>query len=174
DNLVTLKLMQVSPYVADLKPTVDAWIASLHTLEDILDIWADAQKKWLYLSNVFSEPKIHQQLSQYLDKLSLIDSRYKELMQIVLKDTKVLSVLSMKRGEKGWRELQGEPLRNLLLELIQSEVLRDYIHQTRLAFPRLFFMSDDALLSMLAWSRNPKDLVPFVRKSFPAIRSLKF
>ncbi|XP_048580282.1 dynein heavy chain domain-containing protein 1 isoform X3 [Nematostella vectensis] len=179
DNLVTLKLMQVSPYVADLKPTVDAWIASLHTLEDILDIWADAQKKWLYLSNVFSEPKIHQQLSQYLDKLSLIDSRYKELMQIVLKDTKVLSVLSMKRGEKGWRELQGEPLRNLLLELIQSEEelikrVRDYIHQTRLAFPRLFFMSDDALLSMLAWSRNPKDLVPFVRKSFPAIRSLKF
>ena len=42
---------------------------------------------------------------------------------MILKDPKVLSVLHLKkRGEKGWRELQGDALRDLLLELIRKEV----------------------------------------------------
>jgi len=42
---------------------------------------------------------------------------------VILKDPKVLSVLPLKkRGEKGWRELQGDSLRELLLELIRKEV----------------------------------------------------
>ena len=42
---------------------------------------------------------------------------------MILKDPKVLSVLPLKkRGEKGWRELQGDSLRELLLELIRKEV----------------------------------------------------
>ena len=43
---------------------------------------------------------------------------------MILKDPKVLSVLPLKkRGEKGWRELQGNSLRELLLELIRKEVV---------------------------------------------------
>ena len=43
---------------------------------------------------------------------------------MILKDPKVLSVLPLKkRGEKGWRELQGDSLRELLLELIRKEVV---------------------------------------------------
>ena len=43
---------------------------------------------------------------------------------MILKDPKVLSAVSLKkRGEKGWRELQGEALRDHLLELNRKEVL---------------------------------------------------
>lgn len=42
---------------------------------------------------------------------------------MILKDPRVLSALPLKkRGEKGWRELQGDALRDLLLELIRKEV----------------------------------------------------
>ena len=42
---------------------------------------------------------------------------------MILRDPKVLSVLPLKkRGEKGWRDLQGDTLRELLLELIRKEV----------------------------------------------------
>ena len=34
----------------------------------------------------------------------------------------MLSVLSKKRGEKGYRELQGESMRSLLLDIIRKEV----------------------------------------------------
>lgn len=45
DNRVTLQLMLVSPYVADLKPTVEAWMKNLEQLEEILDLWVACQKK---------------------------------------------------------------------------------------------------------------------------------
>lgn len=60
---------------------------------------------------------------------------------------------------------------------MQEELIRvvgEYIDKARVAFPRLFFLSDNDLLSLLAWSRNPKDLLPFVRKCFPGIKNLQF
>ena len=45
-----------------------------------------------------------------------------EYVQVILRDPKVMSVLSKRRGEKGWRELQGEALRTLFLGLIRAEV----------------------------------------------------
>jgi dynein heavy chain 2 len=48
------------------------------------------------------------------------------------------------------------------------------MQQARNAFPRLYFLSDNTLLSLLAWSRNPKDLLPFVKMCFPGIKSLQF
>lgn len=40
----------------------------------------------------------------------------------VSRDSKVLSVLAKKRGEKGYRELQGEALRSMLFSLLKEEV----------------------------------------------------
>ena len=48
------------------------------------------------------------------------------------------------------------------------------MERARLDFPRLYFMSDSDLLRLLAWTRNPKELVPFARKCFPGFTSLKF
>ena len=43
-------------------------------------------------------------------------------MSAVLKDPKVLSVLEKKRGNRGYRELQGENLRKLLFQLVTKQV----------------------------------------------------
>ena len=44
----------------------------------------------------------------------------------VSRDSKVLSVLAKKRGEKGYRELQGEALRSMLFSLLKEEVCDMY------------------------------------------------
>ena len=44
-------------------------------------------------------------------------------MTAVLKDPKVLSVLEKKRGDKGYRELQGDKLRELFVDVIAKEVI---------------------------------------------------
>lgn len=53
-------------------------------------------------------------------------------------------------------------------------MVAEYIDKARVIFPRLYFLSDNDLLGLLAWSRNPKDLLPFVRKCFPGIKNLQF
>ena len=45
DNRVTLQLMLISPYVADLKQTVEVWMKNLEQLEEILDLWVACQRK---------------------------------------------------------------------------------------------------------------------------------
>lgn len=45
-----------------------------------------------------------------------------DFMASVSRDPKLLSVLSKKRGEKGYRELQGENLRSMLFSLLKEEV----------------------------------------------------
>ncbi|XP_073235787.1 dynein heavy chain domain-containing protein 1-like [Porites lutea] len=180
DNMVTLHMMLTSPHVVDLKPMVETWITNLQEIENIIDIWADCQKKWLYLSNVFAEPEIRKALEESNRRYLEVDEKYREYVQVILKDPKVMSVLPLKkRGQKGWRELQGDVLRELLLGLIRKEeelirLVEKYIEKTRVEFPRLFFLSDNDLLGLLAWSRNPKDLLPFVRKCFPGIKNLQF
>lgn len=44
-------------------------------------------------------------------------------MQSVIKDSKVLSILAKKRGEKNYRELQGEALRSMLFSLLKHQVM---------------------------------------------------
>ena len=48
-------------------------------------------------------------------------------MYSVSQDSKVLSVLAKKRGQKGYRELQGETLRSMLFSLLKEEVRAGYI-----------------------------------------------
>ncbi|KAH3716379.1 hypothetical protein DPMN_059101 [Dreissena polymorpha] len=43
-------------------------------------------------------------------------------MRVVSNDSKVLTVINRRRGEKGYRLLQGDNLRSLFLTLIQMEV----------------------------------------------------
>ena len=54
---------------------------------------------------------------------------------MILMDSKVLSVLPLKkRGEKGWRDLQGDTLRELLLELIRKEVSSEFLCTVTVVF----------------------------------------
>lgn len=43
-------------------------------------------------------------------------------MKAIAADPKVLSILSKRKGQKGWRELQGENLKQILLSMIKVEV----------------------------------------------------
>lgn len=47
---------------------------------------------------------------------------FQEIMKAIVADPKVLSILNKRKGQKGWRELQGDNLKDVLLSVIQTEV----------------------------------------------------
>lgn len=100
-------------------------------------------------------------------------------MRVVSNDSKVLTVVNRKRGEKGYRLLQGDNLRTLFLGLIQSkeEILKDLetlMGLSRMEFPRLYFISNEELVEVLGISRNPKALQDCAMKVFPGIQDLSY
>ena len=61
-------------------------------------------------------------------------------MRVVSNDSKVLTVINRRRGEKGYRLLQGDNLRSLFLQLIQLQVVKDPFLKKKIAVASPFYM----------------------------------
>ena len=62
---------------------------------------------------------------------------------------------------------------NTLLDQIMK-CLEAYLESKRVVFPRMYFLSNDELLEILAQTRNPHAVQPHLRKCFDAINKLEF
>ncbi|XP_035825634.1 dynein heavy chain domain-containing protein 1 [Aplysia californica] len=179
DARCTVDAMLASPYVGDIKSQVEYWCQALREIEEIADQWVECQKKWLYLLKIFERAELYRKFSQQAFKFEAIHTKFKDWMRVVSNDSKCLSVVNRRRGDKGYRLLQGDNLKALLLSLTreQEEILRDleaYIERSRSNFPRLYFLSNLEIVDLLGVSRNPQALLPYVRKCFPTIQNLTF
>ncbi|KAK7008742.1 dynein heavy chain domain-containing protein 1, partial [Biomphalaria glabrata] len=179
DSRITLDSMLASPHVNDVKSQVEFLCQALREIEEITDLWFDCQKKWQYLVKIFEQPILYQTLSEHAFKFESVHNKFKDWMRVSSSDSKCMSVINRRRGEKGYRLLQGDNLRVLLQSLIkdQEEILKDlggYIEKCRATFHRLYFLSNDEIFEMLAVSKNPPALLPFVRLCFPHVENLTF
>ena len=100
-------------------------------------------------------------------------------MKSLFNEPLVLHLINRKRGERGYRTLQGESLRRTLLQLIatQEQILHgvsQLVERSRRRFPRLYLLSDEELVGLLAISRNPKAFLPYARTRFPGLVDLTY
>nr|XP_006818816.1 PREDICTED: uncharacterized protein LOC100376274 [Saccoglossus kowalevskii] len=180
DNQVTIQSMLGSQHLAELRPEAEKWEIILQDIEDMTDLWITSQTKWQYLSKVFSDPEMCKKLPEEAIKFEDdVDLKFQEVMKAVAGDSRVLSILNKRKGAKGWRELQGDHLKQVFQTIIRKaeEILQSmerFLDDVRNQFPRLFFLSNEEVVEMISISRNTKLWLPYVRKCFTGIRSLGF
>eukprot|EP00111_Clytia_hemisphaerica_P005633 TCONS_00016358-protein len=179
DSLLTLDSMLVSPHISEVKEVISHWNSELQEIKEILDIWMVAQQQWMYMSQIFSFGSAQQNHPKEFTIFKEVNAIFKDLIDSTMGDSKVLHILEKKRGEKGWREYQGQRLKETLLSLIEkqtesSKAIDTSVEKVQEQCPRLYFWSQEELLSLITYSPNPASLITIVKNCFPSVTDLDF
>ena len=115
-------------------------------MADVMEAWFGVQRQWTYLEGIFlGSEDIRSQLPEEAKRFSNVDREWRVIMAATQKNPNVVAACC----EAGRLDALGA-LRERLDKCQKS--LSDYLNSKRAAFPRFFFISDDALLSVLGSS----------------------
>ncbi|XP_012151823.2 dynein heavy chain at 89D [Megachile rotundata] len=142
DNMMNVNGMAASQFIGPFLATVQKWEYTMHTIAEILELWMQLQKKWLYLEGIFVGGDIRLQLPDEAKKFDDIDKTFKKVMIDTSKRLNVLECCMIKG-----RKEEFEAMINSLDRCQKS--LTDYLNSKRAVFPRFTFLSDDELLTIL-------------------------
>lgn len=178
DHLSSLASLKLSPFYSPFEATALAWEARIQSLRSVIETWMDVQRRWLYLDGLLSSQSpvasdIRAQLPQEAARFSQADGDLASISRKVAENPQVMAVLTLHVAGSAGFDSQNEtgldanrlsaaqllslPSGNVsqrlsaVLENLERvhKGLSEYLHRTRSAFPRLFFLGDDDCLELL-------------------------
>ena len=164
DDMGQTSSMKLSQHYDAFKEEIQSWNDRLETLQAILDVWVNVQKKWVYLEGLFfGSSDISQQLPKQYGKFRNINSTFIALMKKTSQKKKILEVcLNISGLEKSLKILYDQ------LEKIQKALFK-YLETQRQAFARFYFIGDEDLLEILGNSKEITNIQKFFSKMFAGI-----
>lgn len=137
------------------------------------------QRKWMYLESIFSATDIQRQLPTEYRLFLSVDKNWKGLYsQNVFYFLWLMLLPDTMRHVKdnpncitiagNSTMLENMKRNNANLERVESS-LEDYLETKRLAFARLYFLSNDELLEILAHTKRPQSIQSHLRKCFDSM-----
>lgn len=170
DNL-TLQNMSGGKYVQGNPKFLDAvtsWQRTLGTVDVVLGVWADMQRKWQALESIFvGSADIRVQLPRDSERFDAVNATYLELMRAAPEVANVVAACNM--------EGRQEVLEGMLSELeLCEKALQDYLETKRSAFPRFYFVAPADLLDILSKGTNPQAIIRHLPKNFDNVHNLEF
>ncbi|EZA48745.1 Dynein heavy chain 2, axonemal [Ooceraea biroi] len=167
DHQVQLSSMKATRFVEPFAQEVDYWERTLSMVGEVLEMVLVVQREYTYLDNIFSTEDIIKQLPMETDDFDKITS---ELIELTSRMASHALALPATLSPPGLLEVLNKL--NDKLEALQ-QALEQYLETKRRVFPRLYFVSNDDLLEILAHSKRPDLMQPHIRKLFVNIKSLK-
>ncbi|XP_026551198.1 dynein heavy chain 14, axonemal [Pseudonaja textilis] len=164
ESLMTISTIKSSCFVEPIKNLVHAWDHKLNLISCTLEEWLTCQRHWIYLEPIFQAPEIKRQLPEEASLFSVVDNKWKEIMNFAAETPNVLAATTSGIFEI----LQSN---NASLEKIQK-ALEEYLEVKRMIFPRFYFLSNAELLEIVAESKNPDVVQPHLMKCFSNVRKL--
>ncbi|KAG5320172.1 DYH10 protein, partial [Pseudoatta argentina] len=158
DNMLTIHSMAASQFIGPFLNAVQKWERTMHTISEVLEVWVDFQRKWLYLEGIFVGGDIRFQLPDETKRFDDIDQIYRKIMTDTSKKLNVLECCLI-YGRKNEFETMITALEKC------QKSLTEYLCNKRIIFPRFNFISDDELLSILG-SGIPTAIQEHVGKMF--------
>ncbi|KAJ1619595.1 dynein heavy chain, N-terminal region 2-domain-containing protein, partial [Pavlovales sp. CCMP2436] len=165
EHVLKAQAMRSSAFIKPFERRVRVWETTLLAAQEALDTWIRVQAVWLYLEPIFNSADITRQMPLEAARFAAVDGAWRKLMGSTQARPQVLECLAA----EGLQATLDECVKSL--EVVQRG-LSAYLETKRLAFPRLFLLSNDELLQILAETAEPQRVQPHLPKIFEGVDSL--
>jgi dynein heavy chain 2 len=164
DNQALVSSLKDSPYYKNFEDKISVWEQKLGTLDECLHNLNQVQRKWIYLEPIFGRGALPKEQSRFKG----VDRDLRDIMQDVVKDTRVVSLAQNK-------DIISSKLKNMVDQLQRCQkALNEFLEEKRSIFPRFYFIGDDDLLEILGQATNPLVIQTHLKKLFAGIHAVKF
>ncbi|XP_061485744.1 dynein heavy chain domain-containing protein 1 [Rhineura floridana] len=177
-SILTLQNIILSPFSSDILVEAESWASTLRAFESLLDAWVSFQQKWVFLNIVLYEMDISLPSAELDSRFQQVDSHFREFMQVTCNDPLVLSSVRPPQGSSRESRFVGGILQAAFVDgsgdlQVIIRALDYVLEATRMGFPRLFFLSNEELVGMLATASEPADASAWAHRCFPGVCQLE-
>jgi dynein heavy chain len=150
------------------KDRVLQWQSTLSTVDDTLRQWMSVSKSWASLESIFlASADIRSQLPDDTKRFESINSEFVELMKDAVNESNCVGVCGVEGRYEALKGMQAK------LDICEKS-LNEYLDIKKKIFPRFYFVSNPALLDMLANGTNPPKVMPYLGDCYDALANLNF
>jgi len=126
-------------YVKAIRPRAEKDSQDIQLIMEILEKWVEAQRKWMYLENIFSAPDIKMQMPMESKDFEICDKFMRNHVKKLVVGPKIIKLTKMPALNENFSKTVE------MLEKIEKK-LEQYLEGKRRLFPRFYFLSNDELL----------------------------
>lgn len=179
DAQATINSVRASKYIAPLRSSADEMMKNLRQVQYIVTLLDQVQSKWSYVSQIFQTGDISRQLQSDTKELQSVDKIWRNVSlklnddpSLFFRTTNNNNNSGSSNNNVGSQTIPDLENANVTLEKIQKS-LEDFLEQKRIAFPRLYFLSNDELLDLISKSKDPNCIQPYLPKLFDGVYSIE-
>lgn len=169
-----LATMLTSKYVVPMRNEVANWFEKLKTICDVLELWLEVQELWINIESVFSNPLTVKEMPAEAKRFSRVD---KSWIKSQKQSYDMKSVIQCCLGSSVQENTKKILLKDIQKELeICNKSLNLYLEKKRKSFPRYYFLSNNALLTLLSHGFSADsvgELKPFLSTLFNSVSDFR-
>ena len=145
DSQLRMQRMLAIPFVLGLKDSIISLNQNLDHFSNVLTSWKVFQSNWTLISSFFSKSSNKSDLTHLESQFTQVKRRWGSIIRHTIEDYSIFKICSYPSILETIKE------NNTLLENLLSGILK-CIDMKRFQFPRLFFLSDDDVLTLFSTS----------------------
>lgn len=168
NDLTQLQTMMDSKFVGFFSDNVREYLKKVFAVQQVVELWMEAQRKWLYLEMIFvGSEDIQEQLPEQTKMFAQIDQSFRrEIEDLSTKKTAI---------EACTKPGLIDYLKRLEPELANCErALNAYLETKRLTYPRFYFISTADLLDILSNATDPEYCGKHLTKLYDSLAKILY
>ncbi len=168
DSMEMASMASQGRFIEFCQAQVDKWVGILRTIDSVLGIWQKVQADWCRLEPIFMlSDDIRSQLPDDSKRFEQVDNDWKSTMADASLSTSIVDICCAEGREEALVTISKS------IETCEK-ALKDYLEQKKKAFPRFYFVSNQALLDILSNGNKPKEVARKIGDCFDGVGQLDF